>query len=90
VGLRAITVGMDVGEADRVVNFKLVFCQIGSRGQPWEQLHAHRLSFFMLLWLSMLILLHLHEVFPLALPHLVLYDGFLFFEEAGTHEFTSF
>lgn len=78
---------MDISEADRVVDFEFIFGQIGPLRQRRKELHADRLCLIMLLRLPVFILLHFHEVFPLALTHLVSYHTFLFLEEAGTHEF---
>ena len=75
----------DVGEADGVVHFQFVGREVGPPRQVREETHADRFRLFVQGWLSPLVLLHRHEVFPFLAAHFAIGSVFLV-KEAGAHQ----
>ena len=87
MGLRPLIEWVDVSESDRVVHFELVLVEVSPLGKLGENFHAYRFGLFVEFGLAMLVFLHFHKVFPLALAELRIDPDYatLFIKKAIAH-----
>ena len=86
--LHFFVIRQQVSEANWVVGFQLVGCEISALGELGKHLHAETLGVLVQLRLSLFVLLHRDEVFPLLTANLTV--PFFFVKEAAGHQLSPF